>query len=303
MAATYWTVAVPLPGDGPEAGEALTNFLWETGAVGVVEEAAPAASPSRLLAFFPPGREPGALRRAVAEYLDALGGLGLRVDAGGLRVEALPEAPWAEAWRAHFRPLAVGGRWLVCPPWEVPAAPPAGPAGPRTVVVIEPGRAFGTGGHASTQGCLELLERVLAGGRPARVLDVGTGSGILAVAAALAGVARVEAFDPDPDAVAAAGANAARNGVAGRVRVAAGDFATWPGPPAPLVLANLLGATHVAGAAALARLVAPAGRLVAGGLLAGEAAAVGAAFAPAGLRPETTVEREGWAALLLARGA
>jgi ribosomal protein L11 methyltransferase len=170
------------------------------------------------------------------------------------------------------------------------------------VVVIEPGRAFGTGGHATTRGCLELLERMLEAMPAARVLDVGTGSGILAIAAARLGAEDVRAIDVDPDAVAAALANAERNQVAARVRVSLGSFEAPPPPPADLVLANLLGATHVAAAPLLARCCAESGRLIAGGLLVHEAPAVVGAYVPEGFRLTELVEREGWASLALSRG-
>jgi ribosomal protein L11 methyltransferase len=133
------------------------------------------------------------------------------------------------------------------------------------------------------------------------VLDVGTGSGILAIAAARLGVPSVVALDLDPDAVTAAAANAARNGVAERVRVEPTEGASFPGPPAPLVLANLLGTTLVALAPDLGRACATPGRLVAGGLLVSEVPAVTAAFAGCGFAVGDIVEREEWASLLLAR--
>ena len=166
--------------------------------------------------------------------------------------------------------------------------------------MIEPGRAFGTGSHGSTRSCLELLERALEGGPVERALDVGTGSGILAIAAARLGVPSVVALDLDPEAVAAAAANAARNGVAGRVRVELGVLEAWAGP-APLVLANLLASALVAQAPALARCTAAPGRLIAGGLLVHEVPVVTASFVPEGFHLAEVAESEGWAALLLAR--
>ena len=140
-------------------------------------------------------------------------------------------------------------------------------ASDRLVLVIEPGRAFGTGHHGTTAGCLALLEAIVTAERPARAIDLGTGSGILAIAAARLGVGHVLACDSDPDAVAATETNATLNGVAGRVRPIVGDAATLAAEPAPLVLANLLAAAHRALAERYARLVAPNGMLVAGGLL------------------------------------
>jgi ribosomal protein L11 methyltransferase len=287
----YWAVTVTLD---PEAADAVANFLWEAGAAGVVEETA--SGGARLRAFFPPGSDPAPTGRRVTEYLGALHQLAVSVSPATVEITTVPDEAWADAWREHFRPLPIGHRLLVAPPWAIPAD-----AGGRVVVVIEPGRAFGTGSHATTRGCLVLLERVLAATSPPRVLDVGTGSGILAIAAARLGVPAVAALDVDPDAVAAAAANAARNGVAERVRVEPTGAGEWAGPPVPLVLANLLGTTLVALAADLARACATPAWLVAGGLLAPEAPAVTAAFARHGFTVAETVEDEGWASLLFAR--
>lgn len=279
----------------PEAADAVTNFLWEMGATGVVEEGAEA--PVRLRAFFPPGEHPGEAASRLARYLDDLRALAVTVGPGTVELAPVAEEAWAEAWRAHFRPLRIGRRLLIAPPWEIPVPDDEG----RALVVIEPGRAFGTGGHATTQGCLELLERALDRQPVGHVLDVGTGSGILAIAAARLGVPAVTALDVDPDAVAAARANAERNDVAARLRVALGSPETWAGPPASLVVANLLGATLVSLAPTLGHCCATPGRLVAGGLLVHEAPAVAASFVPEGFALAEVVEHEGWASLLLAR--
>jgi ribosomal protein L11 methyltransferase len=295
--ATYWDLTVTLGTDAAETTEAVTNRLWELGAVGVVEEATPGAA--ALRAFFPPGADAGSLSEDLRHYLGDLAALELPGARGRVEVAPLADEPWADAWRAHFRPVPVGRRLLVCPPWEVPD--PA-LAHDRVVVTIEPGRAFGTGGHGSTRSCLELIERALAGAGAPYVLDLGCGSGILAIAAARLGVPRVDAIDMDPDAVAATEDNARRNGVADRVRAAVAPIAGWAGPPAPLVLANLLAAAHVTLAPTLAGLVTPAGSLIAGGLLAHEVPAVAGAFAAAGCWLVELVEHDGWAALLLRRG-
>lgn len=290
-AAGYWELALPAP---PEAAEALTNFLWEQGALGVVEEQVGDGA-ARLRAFFHAEGPAEPLAERVGAYAGALRALGLG-EAGPPSLTRLEEGDWADAWRAHFQPLPVGRRLLVVPPWEAGAG-----ADGRVVIVIEPARAFGTGHHASTETCLRRLEAVVEALRPAAALDLGTGSGILAIAAARLGVARVLAIDQDPDAVAAAQQNTARNDVADRVQVRLADAATLETTPAPLVLANLLSSAHLALAWQYARLVAPGGRLVVGGLLADEAAGVTATLERHGFVRLATATRDGWAALELTR--
>ena len=295
-AAPYWELTVTLGADAAETSEAVTNRLWELGAVGVVEEATEGAA--TLRAFFPPGTDAEARAAALREYLGELAALAVPGAQARVAVAPLPDEPWADAWRAHFRPVPVGRRLLVCPPWELPSRPEE-----RTVIVIEPGRAFGTGGHGSTRSCLGLLERVLANGRVARAVDVGCGSGILAIAAAALGVPRVEAIDLDPDAVAATDENAGRNAVGDRVHAAVAAVESWSGAGAPLVLANLLAAAHATLAPALVQLVTPGGSLIAGGLLAHEVPVVAGVFAAEGCWLAEVAEDDGWAALLLRRGA
>jgi ribosomal protein L11 methyltransferase len=302
-AGDYWTVEVTLGAPASEEGEAVreavTNFLWEAGALGVVDEARGngPGDPAVLQAFFPPGADAESLATRIRAYAAELRTLGVG-PTGPVAVGRLPPAPWAEAWRAHFRPLAVGRRLCVSPPWERPESALA--AG-REVVWIEPGRAFGTGGHATTRGCLELLERVIERGRVTRVLDIGTGSGILAIAALRLGVPEALGIDPDPDATSAAMENAVRNGVTARLRVETTDLASWSGRPVDLVLANLLAAAHVTHAADLARAVEPGGWAVLGGLLVHEVPVVTGALAPYGLWLEEVAELEGWAALSCGR--
>jgi ribosomal protein L11 methyltransferase len=276
---------------GEDAAEALTNFLWEHGAVGVVQEDTPGRPPC-LRAFFPADARAEALPARVDAYLDGLRALGLAV---GPRAWLTPlaDTDWSAAWREHFRPIAVGRSLVVAPPWEAPV-----PDG-RLVLLIEPGRAFGTGHHGTTAGCLALLESLVAAGPPARALDLGTGSGILAIAAARLGVGHVLGCDPDPDAVAAAEANAARNRVGERVRTVLADAETLAAEPAPLVLANLLQTAHRALARRYADLVAPGGALVLGGLLDGEGDGVAEILAAHGFRREAALSLDGWTSLAL----
>jgi ribosomal protein L11 methyltransferase len=290
--ARYWDVSVAT---SPETSEALTNFLWELGALGVVEEETPARRP-RVRAFFAATTPADALAERIEDYIRALNALGFRVSSKA-EVTALRDERWADAWREHFRPVPVGRRLLVLPPWC------AGGTSGRIAIIIEPGRAFGTGHHASTAGSLLALEHLLERGVPSRAIDLGTGSGILAIAAARLGVMHVTAIDEDPDAVACAIANAARNGVSDRVRATLGQAGSVEIPAAPLVLANLLSAAHHRLASRYAALVTDGGSIILAGILDGEASGVQAAITAAGFAHEESMCAEGWTTLVMRRDA
>ncbi len=215
------------------------------------------------------------------------------------RVRVLADKDWAEAWKAFFPPLPIGERLVVVPTWVDYAPKPY-----EIILRLDPGMAFGTGLHASTRLCLVALERLLAPG--ARVLDVGTGSGILAIAAALLGAGEVWAIDNDPVAAQVAAENAALNGVQGRVQVA---WATLPGlaPSAvplftqggfDLLLINILAEVIIPLASSIAAALRPGGRFVASGILVEKGEAVAKALEGAGLDVEEHLIEEGWIALI-----
>jgi ribosomal protein L11 methyltransferase len=283
----FWELSVPASAD---TAEGLTNFLWEQGALGVVEEEPPGGAP-QLRAFFAEAASPAELLAAVRAYREGLERLGFRLPAEPPAAAPVADQAWDTAWRAFFTPVRVG-RLVVLPPWLAGRADrPAG-----LPLVIEPARAFGTGHHGSTAGCLELL----APGPGVAGLDIGCGSGILAIAAVLLGAGRMLAVDLDPDAVAATRRNALLNGCAERIETAVGGPERLGGGPYALVLANLLTAAHLALAPQYRRLVAPGGTLILGGMLAGEEEAVAAALARQGLARRARTEVDGWAALALA---
>lgn len=202
---------------------------------------------------------------------------------------------WADAWREWFSPVRAGKRLVVHPPWRAPEA-----AG-LVAVEIEPGMAFGTGGHATTLLALAALERCVDAGA-AEVLDVGTGSGVLAVAAVRLGARRAVAIDNDPEALAAARGNVARNSVTGRAEVQE----AWPDGQFDLVVANIVSPTLLALRPRLVAAVRPGGSLVLSGVLVEEAEQVQAAFEAeaSGLRVTARDRCDAdadWVALTLAR--
>jgi ribosomal protein L11 methyltransferase len=223
----------------------------------------------------------------------------LRAAAGDALVEVTTTHvadDWAERWKDFHQPIEVGGRLLVRAPWH--AAP--APGGTDLLdVVIDPGQAFGTGAHHTTRLCLELLLTLDAA--PARaVMDVGCGSGVLAIAASLLGFGPVAGVDHERESVAATLENARVNGAA--VTAARHDLLhDGPAPGAPVVLANLLRPLLLRVAADGFTGTQP-DVLIASGLLAHEADEVAAAFAGAhGLREADRRHGGEWAALLLVR--
>jgi ribosomal protein L11 methyltransferase len=212
----------------------------------------------------------------------------LRAAAGGAFVDVSTQEiadDWADRWRSFHRPLVIAGRLTVRPPWEPPADTPLD-------VVIDPGQAFGTGAHATTRLCLELL---LDWAAPrGSCVDLGCGSGVLAIVAAKLAFAPVLALDFDPAATAATAENAARNGVALDIREF--DLRAEQVPPAGLLVANVLAPPLIAWAESQREL---APELILSGLLTTEADRVAEAYARRGRRERDRRVHGEWAALAL----
>jgi ribosomal protein L11 methyltransferase len=212
---------------------------------------------------------------------------------GELQVRPVADEDWAEAWKASYAPQRIG-RIVVVPSW---ATEPLGPD--EVSVELDPGMAFGTGMHPTTRGCLALVQAIAP--MPARVLDVGCGSGILAIAALRLGAERADCLDTDPLAVEATLANAERNGLAGRVTASVGSLPHEPNARYQLILANLVAAVLVDLASRLASHLADDGNLLASGIIAPKAVVVEAAMQRAGLRVEERLDDGEWVTLRLAR--
>jgi len=195
----------------------------------------------------------------------------------------------ALAWRRQFAPVRAGRGLLVVAPWH------RGLAAPRVRIVIAPALAFGTGHHPTTRACLILLERLRP--RGARVLDVGTGTGILGIAAAKLGAAAVLATDNDPLAVEQARANLGRNRVARRVTVQECDLVPKCAPPFDLALANIDPPTIVRLCQRMPRLLSRGGVFIASGFTSRSLPEIKAALRKARLRIEDRLQLGGWIAL------
>lgn len=205
----------------------------------------------------------------------------------------VPDDDWAERSQADLQPVTIG---------TLTIAPHFGPAGAHSkdVIVIRPSMGFGTGHHASTRLCLALLQRIPAAGR--RVLDVGTGSGVLAIAATRLGAVLAVGLDYDSDALASARDNVEVNDLSTRVMLVSADLCEGTvitGAPFDIVLANLTGALLVREAATLARTVGRGGCLIASGFTTDEARSVIQALANVGLALEDRREEREWVGLIV----
>ena len=279
--ARWLELAVEVP---REAEEATADILRRYAPRGVAIEAA--GESVVVKAWLPDGRDLARQRRAVRRALASL--------PTTIRTRWLREEDWAEAWKAFFPVLHVSRRLVICPAWRSYRAR-AGEA----VIRLDPGMAFGTGQHPTTLMCLRALEETVRPG--ASVLDLGTGSGILALAAARLGATSVLALDSDPQAVSAARENVRLNGLEAIVQVEEGTVEETLGP-FDVIAANISAAVIVELARAMAAALKPGGALIAGGFSEERAAAVAAALTTAGLRVERTLSDGEWRTLVGRRG-
>jgi ribosomal protein L11 methyltransferase len=260
------------------------------------------ATKPAIVRAYVPARDAAASARAVAVATAALGHLqafGLR-PIGELTTRIVHESDWAEAWKAHFPVLRIGRRLVIKPTWRRHRRQPD-----DIVLALDPGMAFGTGLHPTTRLCLAGVESIgdrglLSG---ARVLDLGCGSGILAIAAAKLGAVDVLGVDSDPIAIEATGANAKRNAVGGGgpgrrsvVRARVGSLPSSE-PSFDVVLANLIASLLVALAEPLRDELRPGGLLLASGIFVDREADVRAAFEAVGLAVTARSEEGEWVAL------
>lgn len=260
-----------------------------------------AGRPATVRAYLP-ARDPRAVREAVAAADRALGHLsafGLR-EIGALVTTVVHDSDWASAWKRHVRVMRIGRRIVIRPTWRRHRRAPG-----DVVIAMDPGMAFGTGLHPTTRLCLAgierwaddgLLSRGAAADGHARLLDVGCGSGVLAIAAGLLGAGEMVGVDTDPIAIEATLANAGRNRLRRRVRAWQGTVPTGAAP-FDLVAANLIASVLVALAPRLRDELRPGGRLLASGIFVDREGDVRSALAAAGLAILRREAEGDWVAL------
>ncbi len=217
---------------------------------------------------------------------------GKEADFGALTVSSstVADEDWAENWKKYFKTARIGKRLVIKPVWEEYT-----PLTGDLIIHMEPGMAFGTGAHETTQLCLDMIERTYQGG-PA--LDIGTGSGILSIALAKLGGGPVLAVDIDPVAVKAAGENIAKNGLADTVTVVAGDLLDHAAGQYAYICANILSDVVISLSDRLRPLLAPGARFLASGIIRDRAAEVLDVYKKTGYRLVERRELGEWVALL-----
>lgn len=261
------------PDDGPLVAEGWT-----------LPEASNPSEFVELTAWFPASEDADVLRNWLYSHFSVTAD-----------VREIANEDWNQSWKRSWQPGPLCARVLVVPSWlESPAL-----SDDQVPFVMDPGLAFGTGTHPTTRGCAAFLDEHLREHPDARILDVGTGTGVLAIAALLLGAPEAVGVDTDPVAVDDARANAELNGVADRLTLAVGGVDAAPAGTYDFVAANLLAGILVGLAPSLLPRVAPGGRLVASGILCRQAAAVISAFEEAGGRLVARSDSPEWSTLLL----
>ena len=232
------------------------------------------------------------LRAEVTVGLRRIKNCGLKTGAGKIQIARVRREDWAESWKKHFKAMEIGRTLLVKPSWINKL-----PRKNQAVVVLDPGLSFGTGQHATTFFCLSQIARLGKKGHGQSFLDIGTGSGILALAAAKLNFKPVEAFDFDPECVRVAKANAASNKLGHRIKLFHGDVTKLPlraGKKFDLVCANLISNLLVDQSRRIVNRVNPTGTLVLAGILAAEFSEVRRAFENLGMKLVAAKTEKEW---------
>ncbi len=211
----------------PEIEDAVNNFLFELGSCGTHQ------TEGAVVAYFSEPKLRGSIQHAIKMYFEELEALGHRIPSTPIAIDCLEDEDWNSAWKSHFKPLVISDRLVVKPTWETFSEPA------NTVIIeVDPKQAFGTGHHATTRMALQFLEKYLE--KDQLVLDVGTGTGILAIAAAKLGARKIIAFDNDWLAVETASENVAQNSTSMQVSLYTGEVNALRTPPLfDIVLANV----------------------------------------------------------------
>ena len=238
--------------------------------------------------YLAPDENPAEILPLFKERLEA-SGVEYKLETSGIEQE-----DWQNAWKKYYHAMDIGQRLAIVPGWETYDTD-------RIVITMDPGMAFGTGTHETTSLCLETLDSMVKGGE--RVLDIGTGSGILAIAALKLGAAEAEGVDIDPMCVRTAGENAERNGVAEPFTVLVGDLSDKASGKYNIITANIVAAAILSLAPHVPVLMAPGARFIASGIIDTRKDEVLAGLRAAGLEPVEIKEKRGWVCVICKNAA
>ncbi len=291
-----------------EASDAVANYLFEHDATGIEIRDTPSSnSPSvTLISYFPTDDLIGERVHDLREFLASLIQAGIDTQPAKVTLESIEEDNWSEQWRSAFPPQKIGKRLVIAPTWDDIV-----PESSEILIRLDPGMAFGTGQHPTTQLALELLEISIKGSDV--VADIGTGSGILAIAAAKLGAKRVDAVDLDATTIPIARSNIQLNKVESVIRLHQGNgLNALERQKYPLIVANILTKVILPMIPICSKFLEPAGRLILSGILATEASQIEAQLEANGFRVletrqlkeshELTQSGENWVGILAQMG-
>jgi ribosomal protein L11 methyltransferase len=272
----------------PESVDAVSYAFLEAGCGGVVLKG---QNPTTVQGSLPVSDDLSGKLEALRAHLERLPEFGLPPLQDGLLLRTVEDEDWANAWRQYFKPMKVGKRLVIKPSWETYI-----PTVEEQILELDPGMAFGTGGHPTTRLCLEALEETVTPG--STVADIGTGSGILAIAAAKLGAATVYATDIDALPRKIARENVARNALEARVHVLEMEPFATQAQDCDLVVANIVANTIIELAPSIPPRLKPGGLFLASGIVEEHHDVVRDALAAVGLALQETRREDIWVCLL-----
>lgn len=299
MAATWYQVTCDVPA---QFSETVADYLADLSGCGVCTENRdvdsfspddiPELANANITCYF---SLPCQIEQQLAKITGFLARLPANPPLAPPQVALMGEEDWANSWKAHFKPLAIGQRLMITPSWEAGQQEEG-----RAVIVLDPGMAFGTGGHETTRLCLECVEALLVPPPEnlaiIKILDLGTGSGILAIAAAKLGAMKIDAVDIDPQAVTVAVENCTLNNVADRINCSSTPLEQL-GDGYQIILANILAEELVRMAPEIVSRMATGGSLILSGILAEREELVRNGFDPFPLSFEASLAAGEWRCL------
>ena len=293
-----WRISVVTTAEAEDAvGELLASLFGVAAAAYFDLE----SQTSHVSVFVEQGKfSPTSVRKEIADGLERIKNFGLNTGVAKTGIARVKREDWAESWKKHFKPIEIKVKrdsselrsLLVKPSWSKKR-----PVKNQAVVILDPGLSFGTGQHPTTSFCLHEVARCLKSGEKLSFLDIGTGSGILAIAAAKLGYAPVYAFDFDPESVRVGRENARKNRVTEKLKLTRGDVTKLPLKPArqyDLVCANLISTLLIAERRRIVNRLKPGGTLVLAGILAAEFSEVERAFSELKLKLHSSRVENEW---------